>query len=61
MIASVQITNTENVTFKADLVFSLLSCKVLFTNRKKETKETVKKQATFLKNSKFQLKLYKIK
>ena len=43
MIASVQITNTENVTFKADLVFSLLSCKVLFTNRKKETKETVKK------------------
>ena len=42
MIVSVQITNTENVTFIADLVFSLLSRKVLFTNRKK-TKETVKK------------------
>ena len=34
MIASSQITNTEIFTFKAVLVFKLLSCNVLFINRK---------------------------
>ena len=34
MIASTQITNTEIFAFKAVLVFNLLSCKVLFINRK---------------------------
>ena len=34
MIASTQITNTEVFLFIAVLVFKLLSCKVLFINRK---------------------------
>ena len=34
MIASTQITNTEIFAFIAVLVFKLLSCKVLFINRK---------------------------
>ena len=34
MIALTQITNTEIFTFHAVLVFKLLSCKVLFINRK---------------------------
>ena len=34
MIASTPITNTEIFAFIADLVFKLLSRKVLFTNRK---------------------------
>ena len=34
MIASTQITNTENFGFIAVLVFKLLSRKVLFINRK---------------------------
>ena len=34
MIASGQITNTETFAFIAVLVFMLLSCKVLFINRK---------------------------
>ena len=33
MIALTQITNTEIFTFIAVLVFKLLSCNVLFTNR----------------------------
>ena len=42
MIASAQITNTEIFASMAGLVFKLLSCKVLFMNKKK-TIETVKK------------------
>ena len=34
MIASTQITSTEIFAFIAVLVFKLLSCKVLFINRK---------------------------
>ena len=34
MVASAQITNTENFAFIAVLVFKLLSRKVLFINRK---------------------------
>ena len=34
MIASIQITNTEIFKFIAVLVFMVLSCKVLFINRK---------------------------
>ena len=34
MIASTQITNTEILAFTAVLVFQLLSCQVLFINRK---------------------------
>ena len=34
MIALTQITNTEVFAFMTVLVFKLLSCKVLFTNRK---------------------------
>ena len=34
MIASTQITNTENFAFIAVLVLKLLSSKVLFINRK---------------------------
>ena len=34
MIASTPITNTEIFSLIADLVFQLLSCKVLFMNRK---------------------------
>ena len=34
MIASRQMTNTENSAFMAVLVFKLLSLKVLFINRK---------------------------
>ena len=34
MIASTQITNTEIFAYTAALVFKLLSCKVLYTNRK---------------------------
>ena len=34
MIASKQITNTEILAFIAVLVYKLLSCKVLFINRK---------------------------
>ena len=34
MIASIQITNTEIFAFIAVLVFELLSCKILFINRK---------------------------
>ena len=34
MIASIQITNTENFAFITVLVFKLLSLKVLFINRK---------------------------
>ena len=34
MITSIQVTNTEIFTFISVLVFKLLSCKVLFINRK---------------------------
>ena len=34
MIASMQMANTEIFEFITVLVFKLLSCKVLFTNRK---------------------------
>ena len=34
MVASTQITNTEIFAFIAVQVFTLLSCKVLFINRK---------------------------
>ena len=34
MVASTQITNTENFAFIAVLVFKLLRCKILFIKRK---------------------------
>ena len=48
MIPSTQVANTEIVSFIAVLVFKLLSCKILLTNRKDN-----KNLATFLENSKF--------
>ena len=38
MITSSQITTTEIFTFKAVLVYKLLSCKILFINRKENRK-----------------------
>ena len=49
MFTSTHIANIEIFAFIAVAVFNLLSHKVLFINNKK-TIETVKKQATFLKN-----------
>ena len=46
MIASDQITNIEIFAFIAVLVFKLLSCKILFTNRKESEKKR-KFQDTF--------------
>ena len=53
MIASATITNTEILAFIAVLVFKLLNRKVLLKN-KKDTVETVKKEAHYQENSKFQ-------
>ena len=36
MIAAIQITNTEIFTFISALDLKLLSCKILFTNRKRQ-------------------------
>ena len=36
MIASTQITNTEFFTYIAALAFKLLSCEVLFVNKKRQ-------------------------
>ena len=38
MIDSIQITNTEIFTFISVLDMKLLSCKILFTNRKRQQK-----------------------
>ena len=38
MIDSIQITNTEIFTFMSVLDMKLLSCKILFTNRKRQQK-----------------------
>ena len=51
MIPSTQIANTKIFAFVAVVIFNLLSHKVSFTTEK--TIETVKKQATFYQNSKF--------
>ena len=47
MIAATQITNTENFAFIAVLVLKLLSCKILFINRKDN--RNCKKVGYFLK------------
>ena len=36
MIASTQITNTEFFTYMSALAFKLLSCEVLFVNKKRQ-------------------------
>ena len=56
MIASTQIANTEIFPFAAALVFKLLTCKVLFINRK-DNKNCLKSRLLFKKIANFTGKL----
>ena len=56
MITSTQTTNTEIFAFIAVLVFKLLSCKVLFINRK-DNRQLIKSRLLFKKTANFTGKL----